>query len=82
MQSDQLSPIGADMTSATSLSLSVYNLGITLCPQQSKAFAITGKEGGGGSGQYILEIIFYTIFLLLDTENISLFLPWARFIWT
>ena len=26
MQSDQLSPIGADMTSATSLSLSIYNL--------------------------------------------------------
>ena len=26
VQSDQLSPIGADMTSATSLSLSIYNL--------------------------------------------------------
>ena len=26
MQSDQLSPIGADMTSASSLSLSMYNL--------------------------------------------------------
>jgi len=26
MQSDQLSPIGADMTSATTLSLSIYNL--------------------------------------------------------
>ena len=53
MQSDQLSPIGADMTSAASLSLSIYNLLLyyspvsVLCTQKWEVVAqLPGDEAG------------------------------------
>ena len=67
MQSDQLSPIGADMTSASSLSLSIYNI---LLYGEKK----TGLSSVGSLSNFGVNLAFTHVEMKVTSPSADLFI--------